>query len=388
LTNNNGEGVLFAGTENSRIENVHASENVSGIRLFASSNNTIIDCVFSENTWGIWLRFCSENNILENNYAFKNVIGIDLEGAHNNMLTNNTAENNIYGIELNSYGNTLRNNLMSGNRYNFSVGGGCTADIDISNKVDGKPIYYWVNEHDKQVPSDAGYVGIGVVFAGTENSRIENVHASENDSGIRLRFSKNITIENNILSNNKTSGIELFDSHNNTISRNSVLSNSGGIHMYWSNNNRITRNNFVDNETDVGYVLSEYQTNTNTWNSSEEITYTYNGKPYKGYLGNYWGNYAGSNAGKDADGDGIGDNPYSIDADNEDDYPLMEPFENYRVGELTDTDSDTLPDSWENQYFGNLDQGPDEDYDTDGLTNLEEYNYGTDPTVGTQTKRR
>jgi nitrous oxidase accessory protein NosD len=45
-----------------------------------------------------------------------------------------------------------------------------------------------------------------------------------------------------------------------------------------------------------------------------------------------------------------------------------------------DIDSDNLPDVWENQYFGNLNQGPQDDPDGDGLTNLEEYSYGTDPT--------
>ena len=43
-------------------------------------------------------------------------------------------------------------------------------------------------------------------------------------------------------------------------------------------------------------------------------------------------------------------------------------------------DLDSLPDDWERQYFGNLNQNPSDDYDGDGLTNLEEYNHGTDPT--------
>jgi YVTN family beta-propeller protein len=45
-----------------------------------------------------------------------------------------------------------------------------------------------------------------------------------------------------------------------------------------------------------------------------------------------------------------------------------------------DSDEDGLPDVWETAYFGDLDQGPDGDYDGDGLTNLEEYETGTDPT--------
>ena len=52
----------------------------------------------------------------------------------------------------------------------------------------------------------------------------------------------------------------------------------------------------------------------------------------------------------------------------------------YAISSFPDADSDSLPDSWENQYFGNLNQEPNNDFDTDGLTNLEEYNYGTNPT--------
>lgn len=47
---------------------------------------------------------------------------------------------------------------------------------------------------------------------------------------------------------------------------------------------------------------------------------------------------------------------------------------------LTDSDNDGLPDAWEVQYFGGLQQGPTGDPDGDGLTNLQEYQYGTNPT--------
>ena len=45
-----------------------------------------------------------------------------------------------------------------------------------------------------------------------------------------------------------------------------------------------------------------------------------------------------------------------------------------------DLDGDGLPDNWEMLYFGNLDQGADDDYDLDDLTNLQEYELGTNPT--------
>lgn len=47
---------------------------------------------------------------------------------------------------------------------------------------------------------------------------------------------------------------------------------------------------------------------------------------------------------------------------------------------FVDSDGDGLPDLWELLYFDNLSHGPNEDFELDGLTNLEEYEYDTDPT--------
>ena len=63
----------------------------------------------------------------------------------------------------------------------------------------------------------------------------------------------------------------------------------------------------------------------NIWNSTEKITYTYNGQAFTNYLGNYWSDYTGT----DSDGDGIGRYPYNIDENDKDYYPLMQPWENY-----------------------------------------------------------
>lgn len=50
------------------------------------------------------------------------------------------------------------------------------------------------------------------------------------------------------------------------------------------------------------------------------------------------------------------------------------------AGSLADSDGDGLPDVWEEQYFPGGNAHPDADPDGDGLTNLEEYLAGTDPT--------
>jgi photosystem II stability/assembly factor-like uncharacterized protein len=66
------------------------------------------------------------------------------------------------------------------------------------------------------------------------------------------------------------------------------------------------------------------------------------------------------------------------------------PTEGWTVGQsskifhykiTSDTDADGMLDSWEMQHFGNLSQGQNGDYDSDGLTNLQEFQLGTNPTL-------
>jgi parallel beta-helix repeat protein len=138
------------------------------------------------------------------------------------------------------------------------------------------------------------------------NTLINNTINSNNQTGISLHFSKNNTLANNTVSNSEEEGICLYSSTNNTICNNNLnynevsikLESSNkniltmntnlnywlGIHLKYSSNNKISLNNFIDNR--FNNVLSI--NSANIWNSTEEITCTYNGKTYTKYLGNYW----------------------------------------------------------------------------------------------------
>lgn len=54
-----------------------------------------------------------------------------------------------------------------------------------------------------------------------------------------------------------------------------------------------------------------------------------------------------------------------------------------KVNSAADKDGDDLQDSWEIEYFGNLDQESGDDFDQDGYSNLEELEKGWDPTLTT-----
>ncbi len=185
-------------------------------------------------------------------------------------VSNNTIENCFHAIRIfDSSMSTLKNNIMVNNTYSLIVLGSELStyihDIDTSNFIDGKPVYYLVNQGNLTIDSsifpDVGYLalinsteivvadlkfinaGQAVLFAYTTNSRIKAVQVQNGYYGIFLYSSHRNSIVFNNLSNCWGASIGLVLSENNKVSNNvASIGDQYGVVLVNSSNNLIANN--------------------------------------------------------------------------------------------------------------------------------------------------
>ena len=289
ITNNKGGISLQGGCFNNSICGNNIEENGTGIRCRdQSSNNTITRNNIATHTYdGIGLYDSPHNTVFENNMT-ENWVGIRSDHSSHNIISRNIITDGNYPIWLDECsGGIICGNNITGNYFGIYV------DSSSNNTISGNSI------------SESSYVGIYV------------------DS------SSNNTISGNSISENNWYGIYLYESSSNTISGNNIANNFVGISLRFSSNNCIHHNNFVDNSLQV---YSHDSTN------ALDDGYPSGGNYWSDYTSRYPAivdEYKGEN--QDILGsDGIWDYPYEIDADNVDNYPLVEPWSPFprTIGEL------------------------------------------------------
>lgn len=414
-------GVDLANRKNVTITRLCIKNFSFGIWLSQSHNNTLFGNILIGNDYGIRLSESNYNNITANIVTNSKLHGL-LAGAvflwksnYNTLVDNKIMDNQRGLIIWFGMGNTLKRNLMVNNTYSFKIDGRCLSeyinDVDHSNTINGKPIYYWINRHNETVSLDAGAVIIinstnitvenltitnnveGIKLAYTQNSQIRNVTVTNNEIGVVLQYSHYNTVTKVNASNNALCGIYLDRSNFNLVINNTAINNvglgvviySGGIYFedtlgnvfmnnLLANNTQgiggdeswqiriigndiignhprgimlgqlvdstIAQNNIMDNK--VGIWIFQYSPaenkiyHNNFINNSRQIVMYLMQGSFKWnddypFGGNYWSDYNGTDLfsglyQNETGMDGMGDAPYIIDEDNQDCYPLMNPW--------------------------------------------------------------
>ncbi|MDH7564422.1 MAG: NosD domain-containing protein [Candidatus Bathyarchaeota archaeon] len=317
IGDNPAHGVYLENCKNSTVASNKVTYVCFGIWIHLSQNCTVkANKVASTGPWGI-ITTQSNSTLVRSNILFDNEIAMQISLGNDNTIIENNITGNKLGIYIDhSPSNILKDNVIAESwpHGSFGVAGSALRDfmnnVDTSNTVDGKPIYYWVNRHDCEVPADAGYLAL----VNCSNIIASDLNMSDNYQGVMLAFSNHVLLKNLNLSTNFT-GLWIVNSNNNTVHACTLKNNVNGIYMKNSSYNTFIHNNFI------GEWLLDISENVNFWD---------NGYPSGG---NYWSDYSGS----DNNSDGIGDIPKTINTLNRDNYPFKGAIYTFKAGEWNGT---------------------------------------------------
>lgn len=374
LFTNGDFGILLKNVNNSNINNNNISVNGffgEGISLSYSNNNSIENNFIWDSYIGIRILNGSRNGITSNliKDCFHHGIIIQGSNSHDCYIFNNTLINNMAGVYLFGRAHKLSNNIFKGcgiiigyNREEV-----ISYNIDTSNTLNNKPIYYYANKTNL---SPLNFINAGqILLANCNDSKVADLNFSKIELPIMMVYCSSIEISN-VSIINEIYGMAFFECEYNTINNNAIKNSGIGIWMLGNcnnnefiknriinttaygirlggNNNVFFNNLFKDNQQ-YGLSLSEYSDGNliykNIFLNNSEHAYDESISNYwdNGSLGNYWDDYNGT----DLNGDGIGESPYNVSGTtgNQDNFPLifppspeitiMEPSENTTFGTI------------------------------------------------------
>ncbi len=364
MVSTNGEGayhgyasiyIAYSSNCSIRLNNITENRYLDGIEFWSSSLNYVYNNNISDNYFGIRIFSSNNNTFYGNDITANKYEGIWLSESANNTLYNNSLNGNGYGFNIQGYEFSHYQN-----------------DINISNLVDNKPVYYLINQHNVTV--NASHFAVGwLAFINSTNASVEGLNLTKNGQGLLLAYTNNSRIIDNTIIENYD-GLLLFKSVNNVISGNDIARNNyRGIYFYeYSDNNEISENNIMDNVNE-GIYLSDSSNNlvygntianseygievygvnneiylNNFVNNTQQVdSYDFSNSWDNGMEGNYWSEYNGT----DHNFDGIGDVWIEIDTNNVDHYPLMGMFNSFNtpMGHRVNVISNSTVDDFE--YF-------------------------------------
>ncbi len=336
-----------------------------------SSSNTIIDggggtslVVYVNNVDNVEISgFTIQNGydglyIYDSSYVIisRNIItncsfrGIILSSSSISTISGNTLTTNYDGIELYKSSHvTVTGNTITNSRFGIATSRSSSntfSENTLTNNNDG--LYIW-NCSDSTVSrntiTNSEHHGISLIVS-SNSTFFGNTIMNSTDRGICLSNSSDCYISENNIIDSTIQGILLSSSFNITISENTLTSNSGGIQLYRSSYATVSGNTITNNGLGLGLSHSSdsiFYHNNIIANTIQTETVNSSNIWDDGYPsgGNYWSDYNGT----DTDGDGIGDVPYIIDEDNQDNNPMMMPWDPEGTNVAIDPDARTVDDN-------------------------------------------
>ncbi|KAA0003832.1 MAG: PKD domain-containing protein, partial [Thermoplasmata archaeon] len=189
-------GICFLNSSFISISNSSFSNNTNGMYGENSENITSMNNTFFFNSKGITMKKSHFCKLIDQGINF-NIYGMELIECTNFIITDNKIRENDFGLIFSqSPKNKLSSNQFTNNTYNFDMEGLSTTDfyedIDTSNKINGEPLYYLVNESNTFIEEPAGYIAL----VGCANISLANAMISNNGEGFLVVEGDNISIKN------------------------------------------------------------------------------------------------------------------------------------------------------------------------------------------------
>ena len=229
--------------------------NNTGEVVAVNEDGAMVDGFTIQNgSFGILATSVARGNISRN--IVKNCFfGVSLQSCLMTDLSDNIIISNQHGIRIvNSANVRMRRNNLTDNLYNFDVSVDTentpmyVHDIDASNYLDGKPMYYLVNQRDIEIPSNAGFVAA----VNCDNISARSLDLRNNVVSVLFISSNDSLIQKLNISDNEAYGISLVRSEHNVISENTVNNSQWAIRLWYSSIGNEIYGNFV---TDSGYGI-------------------------------------------------------------------------------------------------------------------------------------